>query len=134
MLNVSDIFHSTTRDSLQNPKARFSENTCLRQFHTVHLYMKSHWYCSIPNSSSALARLGPTKALLYCIYNFNLYSLDCTRYTIYTSTRTDIINGAIQVRKIKICVLYKYRYSTSTVQVSHCTGSHIVELLLCFCT
>ena len=45
-------------------KARFSENTCLRQFHTVHLYMKSHCYCSIPNSSSALVRLGHTKALL----------------------------------------------------------------------
>ena len=35
ILNVSDIFHNTSIDSPQNPKARFNENTCLRQLHTL---------------------------------------------------------------------------------------------------
>ena len=57
ILNVSDIFHNTSIDSPispQNPKARFNENTCLRQLHTLIYYV-----------TRVVLRLGHTKALLF---------------------------------------------------------------------
>ena len=65
-INVECLRHSPQhwkRLPSKRPKARFSENTCLRQLHTFIYYI--HTSTVQYQTSSALARLGPTKALLY---------------------------------------------------------------------
>ena len=64
MLNVSDILHNTGRDSPQKGPRQGSVKT-LASDNFISLHTRFTLVVFYTKNSSALARLGPTKALLY---------------------------------------------------------------------